>query len=76
MKPCNAKTEAAALKLQRDNYPSDPNKWGVLINFDHVSLHPPSSGDGVGRWIEIPTDQFTAIARWFLRDQKPPKRAA
>lgn len=71
MKPCQARTADDLMKLRSDNFPRDNSKWSILATGDRVSLHPPADGEGKAFYVTIPTDEFAAIARWFLRDQKP-----
>lgn len=59
MKPREATSEKKIFQLKRDNYPTSPNKWSILINEEGVSLHPPA-GDNRD-YIVIPRGQFNAI---------------
>lgn len=67
MRPRDVRSEADILRMRSDNFPRNPEKWGILNDIDKVSLHPPQGGG----WIEIPRKEFNAIVDWYMRDQKP-----
>lgn len=70
MRPRDAKTSKDRCALVEDNFPRDPDEWGILLDDDHVSIHMP----GGGGWVEIPREQWDALVDWYMRDQ--PKRSS
>lgn len=66
-RPYDVKTLDQVCELRRDNYPSEPDVWSIMVSGDKVSLHYPHGGG----WVEIPRAQFNTLVRWYMRDQKP-----
>ena len=65
MRPRDAVTHEDRAALAQDNFPPDPDKFGILLDDDHVSIHVP----GGGSWVEIPREEWDALVDWYTRDQ-------
>lgn len=66
MRPYDILDTDQFIGMESDNHPGDADKWSILHNGDHVSIHAPN-GDG---FVSIPTEQFNAIVDWYITDQK------
>lgn len=67
MTPRDATTLKKILTLKEDNFPREPEKWGILVTEGDVSIHPPHGGG----FIRIPRKQFNALIDWYQREQAP-----
>ena len=69
MRPRDARTEADILRLQADNYPSDPNRKGsIFVEGQFIHIYG-MRDDGKVESVTMPRKDFMRIVDWYMRDQ-------
>lgn len=72
IKPRDATTERAHLRLQTDNWETK-NFWILLNAQGGVTLAKQRNGENAEWIVQVPFRDFNALVDWYLREQPPRK---